>query len=98
MVFIISGFHAEIFDHRDENHEQTSYDRHGGGLWYSQDSRWRWRRRKALNTAPLTTIQQITSEQKPLEETSALAATTPVQTLAQSNDKLLSEMKVYPSF
>jgi hypothetical protein len=40
----------------------------------------------------------ITSEQKPLTETPAPAATTPVQALAQSNDKLLSEMKVYPSF
>jgi glucose/arabinose dehydrogenase len=42
--------------------------------------------------------QQITSEQKPLEETPAPVATTPAQALAQSNDKLLSEMKVYPSF
>ena len=42
--------------------------------------------------------QPITSEQQPLTETPALVATTPVQALAQSNDKLLSEMKVYPSF
>jgi len=41
---------------------------------------------------------QITSEQKPLTETPLTVATTPVQALAQSNDKLLSEMKVYPSF
>ena len=41
---------------------------------------------------------QITSEQKPLTETPAPVATTPVQSLAQSSDKLLSEMKVYPSF
>lgn len=40
----------------------------------------------------------ITSEQKPLTETPAPVATTPVQALAQSSDKLLSEMKVYPSF
>ena len=44
------------------------------------------------------TSQQITSEQKPLEETPAPVVTTPAQALAQSNDKLLSEMKVYPSF
>ena len=47
----------------------------------------------ADNTSP-----QITSEQKPLTETPAPVATTPVQSLAQSNDKLLSDMKVYPSF
>ena len=41
---------------------------------------------------------QITSEQKPLTETPAPVATAPVQSLAQSNEKLLSEMKVYPSF
>ena len=41
---------------------------------------------------------QITSEQKPLTETPAPATTAPVQALAQSNEKLLSEMKVYPSF
>ena len=41
---------------------------------------------------------QITSEQKPLTETPAPMATTPVQALAQRDDKLLSEMKVYPSF
>ncbi len=45
------------------------------------------------NTSP-----QITSEQKPAAESPAPVATTPVQALAQSNDKLLSEMKVYPSF
>ena len=45
------------------------------------------------NTSP-----QNTSEQKPLTETPAPVATTPVQALAQSNNKLLSEMKVYPSF
>ena len=44
------------------------------------------------------TSQQNTSEQKPLTETPAPVATTPVQALAQPNDKLLSEMKVYPSF
>ena len=42
--------------------------------------------------------QQITSEQKTLAETPAPVATTPVQALAQPDDKLLSEMKVYPSF
>ncbi len=42
--------------------------------------------------------QQITSAQKPLTETPTPAVTTPAQALAQSNDKLLSEMKVYPSF
>ncbi len=47
----------------------------------------------ADNTSP-----QITSEQKPLTEAPAPVATTPVQSLAQSSDKLLSEMKVYPSF
>ena len=41
---------------------------------------------------------QITSEQKPLTEIPLPVATTPVQAVAQSNDKLLSEMKVYPSF
>jgi glucose/arabinose dehydrogenase len=41
---------------------------------------------------------QITSEQKPLTETPLPVTTTPVQAVAQSNDKLLSEMKVYPSF
>ena len=52
-----------------------------------------------LDTAPVdNTSQPITSEQKPLEETPTPVATTPVQALAQSNDKLLSEMKVYPSF
>ena len=52
-----------------------------------------------LDTAPLdNTPQQIISEQKPLEETPAPVATTPVQALAQPDDKLLSEMKVYPSF
>ena len=45
------------------------------------------------NTSP-----QNTSEQKPLVETPAPVTTTPAQALAQSNDKLLSEMKVYPSF
>lgn len=44
------------------------------------------------------TSPQNTSEQKPLTETPAPVATAPVQSLAQSNDKLLSEMKVYPSF
>ena len=44
------------------------------------------------------TSQQITSEQKPLVETPAPVATTPVQALAQPDDKLLSEMKIYPSF
>ena len=42
--------------------------------------------------------QPITSEQKPLTETPAPVATTPVQALARPDDKLLSEMKVYPSF
>jgi hypothetical protein len=42
--------------------------------------------------------QQNTSETKPLAETPAPATTTPAQALAQSNDKMLSEMKVYPSF
>ncbi|MGA9033678.1 MAG: hypothetical protein WB402_14275 [Sulfuricaulis sp.] len=52
-----------------------------------------------LDTAPADNASQpITSEQKSLTETPALVATTPVQALAQSNDKLLSEMKVYPSF
>ena len=52
-----------------------------------------------LDTAPAdNTSQPITSEQKPLMETPALVATTPVQSLAQPDDKLLSEMKVYPSF
>ena len=46
----------------------------------------------ADNTSPPNT-----SEQKPPAETPA-PATTPAQALAQSNDKLLSEMKVYPSF
>jgi len=41
---------------------------------------------------------QITSEQKPPEEIPVPVASTPAQALAQSNDKLLSEMKVYPSF
>ena len=44
------------------------------------------------------TSQQNTSEQKPAAETPAPMATTPVQALAQRDDKLLSEMKVYPSF
>jgi hypothetical protein len=52
-----------------------------------------------LDTAPAdNTSQQITSEQKPPEETPVPVASTPAQALAQSNDKLLSEMKVYPSF
>jgi len=52
-----------------------------------------------LDTAPADNASQpITSEQKPLTETPALVATTPVQALAQPDDKLLSEMKVYPSF
>lgn len=52
-----------------------------------------------LDTVPAdNTSQQITYEQKPLQESPAPVATTPVQALAQSNDKLLSEMKVYPSF
>jgi hypothetical protein len=42
--------------------------------------------------------QQNTSELKPAAETPAPVTTTPAQALAQSNDKLLSEMKVYPSF
>jgi Flp pilus assembly protein CpaB len=44
------------------------------------------------------TSQQNTSEQKPLTETPVPVASTPVQALAQPDDKLLSEMKVYPSF
>jgi hypothetical protein len=44
------------------------------------------------------TPQQYTSDPKPLTETPVAAETTPAQALAQSNDKLLSEMKVYPSF
>ncbi len=44
------------------------------------------------------TSQQNTSEQKPLAETPVPVTTTPVQALAQPDDKLLSEMKVYPSF
>ena len=44
------------------------------------------------------TSQQNTSEQKPLAETPAPVTTTPVQALAQPDDRLLSEMKVYPSF
>ena len=52
-----------------------------------------------IDIAPVdNTSQQNTSEQKPLAETPAPAATTPVQALAQPDDKLLSEMKVYPSF
>ena len=52
-----------------------------------------------IDIAPVDTAsQQNISEQKPLTETPAPVATTPVQSLAQSNDKLLSEMKVYPSF
>ncbi len=52
-----------------------------------------------IGNAPVDNASpQITSEQKPLTETPAPVATTPVQALAQSNDKLLSEMKVYPSF
>jgi len=47
----------------------------------------------ADNTSP-----QNTSEQKPLAETPAPVTTTPAQALAQSSDKMLSEMKVYPSF
>lgn len=44
------------------------------------------------------TSQQNTSEQKPPAETPAPVAITPVQAFAQPDDKLLSEMKVYPSF
>jgi len=52
-----------------------------------------------LDTAPVDNASKpITSDQKPLTETPALVATTPAQALAQSNDNLLSEMKVYPSF
>jgi glucose/arabinose dehydrogenase len=52
-----------------------------------------------MDIAPAdNTSQQITSEQKPPEETPAPVVTTPAEALAQSNDKLLSEMKVYPSF
>jgi hypothetical protein len=47
----------------------------------------------ADNTPP-----QNTTETKPLTETPVVAAPTPAQALAQSNDKLLNEMKVYPSF
>lgn len=41
---------------------------------------------------------QNTSEPKPLTESPEATATTPAQAVAQSNEKLLSEMKVYPSF
>lgn len=52
-----------------------------------------------IDIAPVDTAsQQNTSEQEPAAETPAPVAITPVQSLAQSNDKLLSEMKVYPSF
>ena len=52
-----------------------------------------------IDIAPVDTAsQQNISEQKPLTETPAPVATTPVQALAQPDDKLLSEMKVYPSF
>ena len=44
------------------------------------------------------TLQPNTSEQKPVAEAPAPVTTTPAQALAQSNDKMLSEMKVYPSF
>ena len=47
----------------------------------------------ADNTSPPNT-----SEQKPAAETPAPVTSTPVQALAQPDDKLLSEMKVYPSF
>jgi glucose/arabinose dehydrogenase len=52
-----------------------------------------------IDTAPVdNTSQQNTSEQKPPTETPAPVATTPVQAIARPDDKLLSEMKVYPSF
>jgi hypothetical protein len=52
-----------------------------------------------IDIAPIdNTAQQSISEQKPLAETPAPVATTPIQTLARPDDKLLSEMKVYPSF
>ncbi len=52
-----------------------------------------------IDIAPVDNTSQLnTSAQKPLAETPAPAVTTPAQALAQSNDKLLSEMKVYPSF
>jgi hypothetical protein len=52
-----------------------------------------------IDTAPVdNTSQQNTSEQKPAAETPAPVATTPVQAIARPDDKLLSEMKVYPSF
>ena len=52
-----------------------------------------------IDVAPAdTTSPQNSSEPKPLTENPEAAATTPAQALAQSNEKLLTEMKVYPSF
>ncbi|MBI3570410.1 MAG: hypothetical protein HY082_04805 [Gammaproteobacteria bacterium] len=52
-----------------------------------------------IDITPVDNTSQLNaSEQKPLAETPVPVATTPVQALAQPDDKLLSEMKVYPSF
>ncbi len=45
-----------------------------------------------------TAGQNISSGQKPLVETSTPVAMTPAQAFVPPAEKLLSEMKVYPSF
>ena len=50
-----------------------------------------------VSPADTASLQNI-SEEKSLEQTPELETATPVQAFVQSTDKLLSEMKVYPSF
>jgi len=44
------------------------------------------------------TLQQNTNEQKPETENAVSEMDIPAQTVSQTSDNLLSELKVYPSF
>jgi len=52
-----------------------------------------------ISTTPSNdTLQQNTNEQKPETENAVSEMDIPAQTVSQTSDNLLSELKVYPSF
>ncbi len=52
-----------------------------------------------ISATPINdTLQQNTNEQKPETENAVSEMDMPAQTVSQTSDNLLSELKVYPSF